>query len=172
MRLSKQSWGWWFETPPWSLWRQCNAVLTRDILMFVQKHWYFWRWHFKCLSPLYVFCEENQTATGGFPHKWLVMWSCAVFLWWHLEQTTEQKKELSCRSLETSRRMIASSNWSIFRVTGALGGESTGHRWFPLTKANNAALWCFLWFAPEQTAEQPIETPVIWDAIALIMTSL
>ena len=23
-RLSKQSWGWWFETPSWSLWRQCN----------------------------------------------------------------------------------------------------------------------------------------------------
>ena len=23
-RLSKQSWGWWFETPPWSLWRQYN----------------------------------------------------------------------------------------------------------------------------------------------------
>ena len=29
-RLSKQSWGWWFETPPWSLWRQCNpfAILA------------------------------------------------------------------------------------------------------------------------------------------------
>ena len=25
-RLSKQSWGWWFETPPWSLWRQCNVA--------------------------------------------------------------------------------------------------------------------------------------------------
>ena len=24
-RLSKQSWGWWFETLSWSLWRQCNA---------------------------------------------------------------------------------------------------------------------------------------------------
>ena len=24
-RLSKQSWGWWFETPSWSLWRQCNV---------------------------------------------------------------------------------------------------------------------------------------------------
>ena len=24
-RLSKQSWGWWFEMPPWSLWRQCNV---------------------------------------------------------------------------------------------------------------------------------------------------
>ena len=24
-RLSKQPWGWGFETPSWSLWRQCNA---------------------------------------------------------------------------------------------------------------------------------------------------
>ena len=30
----------------------------------------------------------------------------------------------------------------------------------------------FLWFAPEQTAKQTIETPVISDAIAHIMTSL
>ena len=26
-RLSKQPWGWWFETPSWSLWRQCNVLL-------------------------------------------------------------------------------------------------------------------------------------------------
>ena len=25
-RLSKQPRGWWFETPPWSLWRQCNVI--------------------------------------------------------------------------------------------------------------------------------------------------
>ena len=25
-RLSKQPWGWWFETPSWSLWRQCNVT--------------------------------------------------------------------------------------------------------------------------------------------------
>ena len=25
-RWSKQPWGWWFETPSWSLWRQCNAI--------------------------------------------------------------------------------------------------------------------------------------------------
>ena len=24
--LSKQPWGWWFEAPSWSLWRQCNVV--------------------------------------------------------------------------------------------------------------------------------------------------
>ena len=26
--LSKQPWGWWFETPSWSLWRQCNGNLV------------------------------------------------------------------------------------------------------------------------------------------------
>ena len=46
------------------------------------------------------------------------------------------------------------------------------HQWIPLTKASKAELWCFLWSAPEHAVEQTIETPVIWDAIALIMTSL
>ena len=26
-RLSKQPWGWWFETPSWSLWRQCSTMM-------------------------------------------------------------------------------------------------------------------------------------------------
>ena len=30
-RLSKQPWGWWFETPPWSLWRHCNERLALEI---------------------------------------------------------------------------------------------------------------------------------------------
>ena len=34
------------------------------------------------------------------------------------------------------------------------------------------SLWYFLWSAPEQTVVQALETPVIWDAIALIMTLL
>ena len=29
-RLSKQPWGWWFETPSWSLWRQCNDFHVRQ----------------------------------------------------------------------------------------------------------------------------------------------
>ena len=68
--------------------------------------------------------------------------------------------------------MITSSNWNIFRVTGHLWGESTGHRWIPLTKASSAELWCFLLSTPEQTVGQTIGMLVIWDAIALIMTSL
>ena len=39
--------------------------------------------------------------------------------------------------------MMASSNGNIFRVTGPLCGEFTGHRWIPLTKASDAELWCF-----------------------------
>ena len=26
-RLSKQPWGWWFETPSWSLWCYCNVMI-------------------------------------------------------------------------------------------------------------------------------------------------
>ena len=62
--------------------------------------------------------------------------------------------------------------WKNFRVTDPLWGESAGHRWIPLTEASDAERWYFPWSAPGQMVEQTIETPVIWDAIALIMTSL
>ena len=46
--------------------------------------------------------------------------------------------------------MLTSSNGNIFRITGPLCGEFTGHRWIPRTKASHAELWwCFLWSAPE-----------------------
>ena len=64
--------------------------------------------------------------------------------------------------------MMTSSNGNIFRVTCTLYGEFTSHRWFPRTKASDAQLWCFLWSSLEATVEQTMETPVIWDAIALI----
>ena len=48
--------------------------------------------------------------------------------------------------------MMTSSNGNIVRVTGPLWGESTGHRWIPLIKACDAELWCLLWSAPEQNA--------------------
>ena len=67
---------------------------------------------------------------------------------------------------------MTSSNEKFSALLALCEGESTGHRWIPLTKASDAELWCFLWSAPEQTVEQIIDTPVIWDAIALIITSL
>ena len=38
---------------------------------------------------------------------------------------------------------MTSSNGNVFRVTGHLCGEFTGHRWIPRTKANDAELWFF-----------------------------
>ena len=60
----------------------------------------------------------------------------------------------------------------IFRVTGPLCGEFTDHRWIRRIKSSDAELCYFLRSASEQTVEQTIETPAIWDANALIMTSL
>ena len=90
--------------------------------------------------------NQNVNATVAFnlvsPNRWVT----ECLLWW--------------------------SNRSIFRVTGLLCGEFPGHRWIPLTKASDAERSCFLWSAPEPTVGQMTETPVIWDAFALIMTSL
>ena len=43
---------------------------------------------------------------------------------------------------------MTSSNWNIFRVTGHLYEEFTGHRWIPLTKASDDELSYFLWSVP------------------------
>ena len=74
--------------------------------------------------------------------------------------------------------MMTSSNGNMFRVTGFCAGNSpatagnspvtgefSSHR--PVTRSFN-----FLWSAPEQAVELTIKTLVIWNAIALIMTSL
>ena len=69
--------------------------------------------------------------------------------------------------------METSSNGNIFRVTGILRWNSPVIGEFPPhTKLSDAELSCFLWCAPGPTVEQTMETPVIWVAISLIMTSL
>ena len=40
--------------------------------------------------------------------------------------------------------VMMSSNANVFRVTGHLCGEFTGHQWIPHTKASDVELWCFL----------------------------
>ena len=68
--------------------------------------------------------------------------------------------------------MMTSLNGTSFALLAPLWGESTGRRWIPLTKASDAELSCFLWSRPEQTVEQTLKTPVIWDAIVLMLTLL
>ena len=79
--------------------------------------------------------------------------------------------EIHCGQHLVATIMMTSSNGNIFRVTGSLWWESTGHRWIPLTKGQ--WLWwdfdVYFWSVPEQTVEQTIDKLVIWDAIALIV---
>ena len=51
---------------------------------------------------------------------------------------------MECRD---AQRMMTSPNGNIFRLTGHLCGEFTGHRWIPCKKASDAKLCCFLWSA-------------------------
>ena len=53
------------------------------------------------------------------------------------------------RTISLSQHMMTSSNRDIFRVTGHLCEEFTGHRWIPRTKASDAELWCFRWSVSE-----------------------
>ena len=68
-----------------------------------------------------------RTAVHTAPHE--STWERA---WWQLHPLT----------------MMTSPDGNIFRVTGSLCGEFTGHRWIPRTKASDAKLWSFLWSAP------------------------
>ena len=64
------------------------------------------------------------------------------FIWAHIFRRSIYK-------LQLKEFMMTSSNGNIFLVTGHLCREFTGPRWIPRTKANDAELWCFLWYAPE-----------------------
>ena len=89
-----------------------------------------------------------------------------------------------CHEIRNVRRqlnlsMMTSSNENIFRVTGPLCAEFTGHRWFPRTKASDAEPWCFLWSPPEATVEQTwirrwFETPSrsLWRHCNVMETSV
>ena len=85
--------------------------------------------------------------------------------------TKEEVSWKRMRGRQSKWDIVTSSNGNTFRVTGPLPEESTGHRQIPLTRARDAELY-FLWSAPERMIEQTIDMPVIWDAIALILTSL
>ena len=91
-----------------------------------------------------------------------------------IDETMKNMKGSGSNSIISKRSalMLKSWNGSIFRVTGPLCGEFIGQRWISLAKASDVELWCFLWSSPEQMVELTIETPVIWDVIALIMTPL
>ena len=111
--------------------------------------------------------------------------ACDIYLWlqflkvvlehpWHLCTVSRYISDWNTTTWRPSPQMTShrESRWKHFPRYWPIVRESTAHLWIPLTKASEAQLWCFRWSAPEQTLKQTIETPMIWDVIALIMTSL
>ena len=92
-RLSKQSWGWWFETLSRPLWRQGNGSMRRPCVIFQWIHYSellseniqlvslttlsdhgdafdtWWRHDKETLFVLQDLCEGNPPITGRLPHN-------------------------------------------------------------------------------------------------------
>ena len=82
-RLSKQSWGWWLETPSRSLRRHCNASLNWDIIRLAPSiglapshhlnHCWFivnWVW----LSDNVI--QNGRRYTDKFSGTYFIVWNC------------------------------------------------------------------------------------------------
>ena len=63
-RLSKHSWGWWFETPSRWLWRHCNVSYHH-----CQKLSYIWHEFKQLVSSIYE-CLVNSTSNLNLSQKW------------------------------------------------------------------------------------------------------
>ena len=105
-RVSKQPWGWWFETPSWSLLRQCNGTLLAVVWLFsrfrfmiyafIHNHHHFGtslrtnyiiQWNiFRLVCPLWGHCLCN----GWFPLTKGSNSGLWFFLWCMPDQTVEQ----------------------------------------------------------------------------------
>ena len=70
-RLSKQLWGWWFETPSWSLWRQCNenTITVVNTSMYIKSfkffvimcHWAFFIAHTVAITSMWLLKISSLT---------------------------------------------------------------------------------------------------------------
>ena len=68
----------------------------------------------------------NKRVSRWRYSKWLMRSRKTSILWTQIQEIM---------ILEKFKNMMTSSNGNIFRVTGPLCGEFTGHRWIPHTKA-------------------------------------
>ena len=77
-RLSKQSWGWWFETPQGSLWRHRNGFRSACLLYIVSTYSYLAEVT-PTTSRLHVdFSNRGITAMMhfAFHNLWYLLWWC------------------------------------------------------------------------------------------------
>ena len=175
-RLSKQSWGWWFETLPYPLWRHCNEVSLGDICYYNKR---------RNPGPLDSDPTHIPTPIGvhfhGSSGHALASWvpssggifpsTCndlLVWPFWTILQNLKFLPQLR-EKISEFHHEAASADWHRWismmtssmetfsaLLTYSLWMESIDHRRIPLTNARDAELRCFLWSSPEQTVVQKL----------------
>ena len=116
-----------------------------------------WRHPMETFSELLAICTGNSPVPVNSLHKG--QWRGALIF------------SLICVWINGWVNNREAGDWRRYRAHYNVM-EIAGHQWFPSQKASDAELWCFLWTVPERVVEETIETPVIWDAIMVIITSL
>ena len=109
--LSKQPWGWWFDTPPWSLWRQCNVKITPlmwtlmsgkviNSLTPARFQWNFGYVIFKLILVMDGWCISREIALRWMPLDLTVNRSTLVqVMAWCRQATNHHRSQCWTRSL-------------------------------------------------------------------------
>ena len=75
-RLSKQSWGWWFETPSRSLCRHCNELpQLQDLTIYATS-----RSNCRCFSAVGMCITLVPYCYSCFSAKWSIVYTVAIFI--------------------------------------------------------------------------------------------
>ena len=114
-----------------------NNILAQ----YINKFMYFIK---KLFTGILLHKWSRKTFTG-FPQIWMYP-QIIIYYGGHRISCIVRLAHLRAKAnYNKHKHMMASSNGNIFRVTGHLCGEFTGHRWIPRTKASDAELWCFFY---------------------------
>ena len=91
LRVSKQSWGWWFDTPSSSLWHHCNDICRSDIQLLFS---------FMVISDVYRSCIPNKIR---FTKYCLTQWMYRLTQW--MESWNPLSKAVLWGRLTLNRRV-------------------------------------------------------------------
>ena len=135
-RLSKQPWGWWFETLSCPLWRHCNAFRTS-----VQSltHW----------SRIIDIDNSWNHRRGAYSSTYH---DCMLLNTPNSHRTVKHRRRCWLkRVIKLISPMLFHDDvikWKHFPRYWPFVRGIHRSRWIPHTKASDAELWCFLWSAP------------------------
>ena len=127
----------------------------------------------KCIFPTRYSAKHDWLVKFiSYNNIWCPSWACkhvfimqplseflcglsidTVLCWFKQKMVPRHSTHVDDGLVKRRDIMVTSSKGNIYRVTGPLCGEFTGHQWILLTKDSDTELWCFLWSAPEQTVK-------------------